>query len=137
VDVSSSVASLVSLSEPALQPSSESSLTLDVAPPVKLIRQPSPPPIAAPVQTVQAVHDAHDHSQTQLSPDLVADPRPGEAQALDGDLSKGPKHLHIVSTYNRVFVVANVVVNDFCLILVEGTIDGNAGVRFSVHKCCM
>lgn len=101
MDVSSSIASLVSLSEPALGPSSESSLTLDVAPPVKLIRQPSPPPIAAPVQTVQALHDTHDHSQTQLSPDLVADPRPGEAQALDGDLSKGPKHLHIVRTCNR------------------------------------
>lgn len=105
--MSSSIAALASLSEPALWPSSESSLTVDVAPPVKLIRQPSPPPVAAPVQTVQAVHDTHDHSHAQLSHELVADPRPGEAQALDGDLSKGPKHLHIVGTYNLIFFVFN------------------------------
>jgi hypothetical protein len=114
--VSSTVASLDSLSEPALWPNSQSSLTVDVAPPVTLIRQPSPPPVAAPVQTVQAVLDTHDHSQTQLSPDLVADPRPGAAQALDGDLSKGPKHLHIVGIYTRVFVVSLVGVIDVCLI---------------------
>lgn len=93
VDVSSTVASLISLSEPALWPGSESSLSVDVAPPATVIRQPSPPPVEAPVTTIQAVHDTHDH--LQISPDLVADPRPGEAQALDGDLSKGPKHLHI------------------------------------------
>ncbi|KAG0616112.1 hypothetical protein M758_5G091200 [Ceratodon purpureus] len=89
--VSSNVTALDFLSNPA----SQSSLAIDVAPPVKLIRQPSPPPIAAPVQTVQAGLDAHHHSETQLSPALVADPRPGAAQTLDGDLSKGPKHLHI------------------------------------------
>uniref|UniRef100_A0A7I4FQ00 MPN domain-containing protein n=1 Tax=Physcomitrium patens TaxID=3218 RepID=A0A7I4FQ00_PHYPA len=93
--VSSTVAALESLSDPALWSGSQSSVTVDVAPPVTLVRQPSPPPIAAPVQTVQAVLDTHDHSQSQLSPDLVADPRPGSPQPLDDDLSKGPKRLHI------------------------------------------
>jgi len=100
--VSSAVASLDSLSDPA----SQSSFAFDVAPPVTLIRQPFPPPIAAPVQTLQAGLDLHDHSQTQLPPALVADPRPGAGQALDGDLSKGPKHLHLVSIYHTIFVVA-------------------------------
>ena len=104
--VSSTITSLDFLSNPA----SQSSLTFDVAPSVKLIKQPSPSPIAAPVQNVQAGYGIHDHSQTQLPPALVADPRPGAVQALDGDLSKGPKHLHIVGTYNTVFVVA-----DFCI----------------------
>lgn len=94
--MSSTVAALESLSDPALWSGSQSSVTVDVAPPVTLVRQPSPPPIAAPVQTVQAVLDTHDHSQSQLSPDLVADPRPGSPQPLDDDLSKGPKRLHIV-----------------------------------------
>lgn len=92
--MSTTVASLDSLSDPA----SQSSFAIDVAPPINLIRQPLPPPIAAPVQTLQAGLDIHNHSQTQLPPALVADPRPGAAQALDGDLSKGPKHLHIVGT---------------------------------------
>jgi hypothetical protein len=103
--VPSTVTSLDFLSDPALQ----SSRTIDVAPSVNLIRQPSPPPIAAPVQTLRAGLDIHDHSRTQLPPALVADPRPGAAQSLDGDLSKGPKHLHIVGTYYAVFVV------DICL----------------------
>nr|PNR52677.1 hypothetical protein PHYPA_009051 [Physcomitrium patens] len=94
-NVSSTVAALESLSDPALWSGSQSSVTVDVAPTMTLLRQPSPPPIAASVQTVHAVHDVHDHSQTQLSSDLVADPRPGAAQDFNGDLSKGPKHLHI------------------------------------------
>lgn len=81
--VSSSVASLDSLSEPASQSYP--------APPPTLIRQPMPPPIAAPVQTMQSgLHDLHDHSQI-----MVAGSRPGSAQTLDDVMSKGPKHLHI------------------------------------------
>lgn len=101
-NVSSTVAALESLSDPALWSGSQSSVTVDVAPTMTLLRQPSPPPIAASVQTVHAVHDVHDHSQTQLSSDLVADPRPGAAQDFNGDLSKGPKHLHIVGACNFV-----------------------------------
>jgi len=96
--LTSTVASLDSLSNPASQS--------NLAPPITLIRQPLPPPIAAPVQTLQAGLDLHDHSQNQLPLTLVSDPRPGAAQALDGDLSKGPKHLHIVGTYHTVFVAA-------------------------------
>lgn len=57
---------------------------LDIAPEVKLIRQPSPPPMEVPVQSVQPL------------PSDVADPRPGpptEVETLDE--TKGPKPLHI------------------------------------------
>lgn len=97
-----------------------------------LIRQPLPPPIAAPVQTLQAGLDIHDHSQTQLPPALVAGPHPGAAQTLDGDLSKGPKHLHIVGTYDTVFVVALVGVVDLCLCQVEDQLIQNSHMQF---KC--
>lgn len=94
--VSSTVNSLDSLSEAMLWPSSSSSDSVDVAPQTNLIRQPSPPPVAAPVQTLQAALDTLDYPQPQLLPADVADPRPGVAQALDNDISKGPKHLHLV-----------------------------------------
>lgn len=94
--VSSTVNSLDSLSEATLWPSSSSSDSVDVAPQTNLIRQPSPPPVAAPVQTLQAALDTLDYPQPQLLPADVADPRPGVAQALDNDISKGPKHLHLV-----------------------------------------
>lgn len=94
--MSPTVASLDSLSEATLWPSSSSSLSVDVAPQTNLIRQPSPPPIAAPVQTLQAALDTLDYPQPQLLPADVADPRPGVPQALDDDISKGPKHLHLV-----------------------------------------
>lgn len=60
-----------------------------------------PPPTAAPVQTMQAGLDLHDHSQT-----LVAGSRPAAAQTLDDVMSKGPKHLHIVRTCDTIFLVA-------------------------------
>lgn len=61
-----------------------------------------PPPIAAPVQTMQSgLHDLHDHSQI-----MVAGSRPGSAQTLDDVMSKGPKHLHIVRTYDTIFLIA-------------------------------
>lgn len=94
--MSSTVTSLDSLSEATLWPSSSSPLSVDVAPQTNLIRQPSPPPVAAPVQTLQAALDTLDYPQPQLLPADVADPRPGVAQALDNDISKGPKHLHLV-----------------------------------------
>ncbi|KAL3685643.1 hypothetical protein R1sor_003665 [Riccia sorocarpa] len=65
----------------------------DVAPTPNLIRQPSPPPVLAPVQTLESL----DHLHAQPAPENVADPRPGPPRHLDEDLSqgKGTKHLHI------------------------------------------
>ncbi|KAL2653668.1 hypothetical protein R1flu_021796 [Riccia fluitans] len=65
----------------------------DIAPTPILIRQPSPPPVLAPVQTLETL----DHVYAQPAPENVADPRPGPPQHLDEDLSqgKGIKHLHI------------------------------------------
>ncbi|BFI24722.1 STAM-binding protein [Marchantia polymorpha subsp. ruderalis] len=74
----------------------------DVAPLPNLIRQPSPPPVLAPVQIVDAV----DHTCVQPAPENVADPRPGPPQHLDEDLSqgKGVKHLHISSKMMEEFM---------------------------------
>jgi hypothetical protein len=44
--------------------------------------------------------DVHEHSHNQLPLAMVFDPHPGTAQALDGALSMGPKHLHVVGTYH-------------------------------------
>ena len=67
---------------------------------MKLIRQPSPPPMEAPVQLLTPP------PQPQPHPSAVADPRPGPAPtaAMEdlSDNSKGPKGLHIVRGLCRV-----------------------------------
>eukprot|EP00271_Cylindrocystis_brebissonii_P021167 TRINITY_DN7423_c0_g1_i1.p1 TRINITY_DN7423_c0_g1~~TRINITY_DN7423_c0_g1_i1.p1 ORF type:complete len:536 (-),score=65.39 TRINITY_DN7423_c0_g1_i1:206-1813(-) len=79
---------LVSWDAPAPPPSA-----LDVAPDVRLIRQPSPPPMETPVQTIP--------QQPQIRPEDVADPRPGPPPVVTTgtedklEESKGPKPMHI------------------------------------------
>jgi hypothetical protein len=76
-----------------------------VAPVPSLIRQPDPPPVAAPVHTLESLDYSYsqvpqEHSHAQIPPSLVADPRPGSPHSSEDEYGqqKGPKHLHIVST---------------------------------------
>lgn len=90
------------LSEPVLWPDADSTpfpggyspvIGPDLAPVPSLLRQPDPPPVAAPVQTLESLN----HSYTQLPPDRVADPRPGSPQPLEDNFGeeKRTKHMHI------------------------------------------
>ncbi|KAH9571586.1 hypothetical protein CY35_02G101500 [Sphagnum magellanicum] len=92
--VSTPAVSLDTVGEPALWPDSGSAGPTEI---VNIIRQPSPPPILAVVQTLQEGLNAHDHVHPQPHPSDVADPRPGPPQVSDDAFtqSKGPKSLHI------------------------------------------
>jgi len=92
--VSTPAVSLDTVGEPALWPDSGSAGPTEI---VNIIRQPSPPPILAVVQTLQEGLTAHDHVHPQPHPSDVADPRPGPPQVSDDAFtqSKGPKSLHI------------------------------------------
>ncbi|CAM6048771.1 unnamed protein product [Sphagnum compactum] len=89
--VSTSV-SLDTLGEPVLWPDSGAIAPTDI---VNVIRQPSPPPMLAPVQTLQEALDVHDHMQPQLQPSDLAHPGPTHVSEDDFTQSKGPKSLHI------------------------------------------
>lgn len=102
-------------SEPVLWPDADSTIFPggyspvigpDFAPVPSLIRQPDPPPVAAPVQKLESLN----HSYAQLPPSRVADPRPGSPQPLEDDFGqqKGTKHLHIVRTAETCFFVKRV-----------------------------
>ncbi|XP_057863152.2 AMSH-like ubiquitin thioesterase 3 isoform X1 [Cryptomeria japonica] len=67
--------------------------TMELFVPPDIVRQPSPPPVLAPVQNIPAELDALTH----VSHLNVADPRPGPAQSLQDDLvkSKSPQYIQI------------------------------------------
>ncbi len=85
--------SLDTLGETVVWPDSGAIAPTDI---VNVIRQPSPPPMLAPVQTLQEALGVHDHMQPQLQPSDLAHPGPSHVSEDDFTQSKGPKSLHIV-----------------------------------------
>jgi hypothetical protein len=108
--VSTPAVSLDTVGEPALWPDSGSAGPTEI---VNIIRQPSPPPILAVVQTLQEGLTAHDHVHPQPHPSDVADPRPGPPQVSDDAFtqSKGPKSLHIVSSWSWLLFLLTYLMN--------------------------
>lgn len=72
---------------------------VDIAAQLSLIRQPSPPPVAAPVEQLPSMFEMTETSKLAQPPppSRVADPFPGPPSTLAKDLkqNEGPKHLHI------------------------------------------
>ena len=87
----------------------------ELASQLSLIRQPSPPPVAALVQNLP--HTSHSATAASIPPWKVADPFPGPISTVpdESKQSGAPKQLYIVTSFIKLFSCS--LFNGICLLI--------------------